>query len=323
MRILVTGGAGFIGSHLVEHHLKKGDEVFVVDDFSTGKKENLTPFMSQPNFKFEEADISKWQNLEKRVQWADRIYHMAAVVGIYRVLEEPLQLINTNIAGTHMILDSAMKSPKKPEILLASSSEVYGHSEKPTFTETDSLLMESADQPRWNYAITKLADEALAYAYTSKAGLPIINIRFFNTIGPRQRGRYGMVVPRFVQQACDNKPLTVYGDGTQTRSFCDVRDTVIALDQLCDNKKSFGQIVNVGNDQEITILELAQLIKERAGSKSEIEFVPYEKAYTEAFVDIMRRRPNLEKFTELSHFKHKWTLMKTIDDLIDRYRKTN
>lgn len=316
MHVLVTGGAGFIGSHLVEYHLNKGDQVHAVDDLSTGSLDNLTPFANSPAFRFDKADIITWNGLEKSVAWADRIYHMAAVVGIYKVLAEPIKVVATNIAGCERVLRAVAASGWQPRVLIASSSEVYGHSEKPKFKETDSLIMESGIDGRWNYAISKLADEALGLAYARKLHLPITSIRFFNTTGLRQTGRYGMVVPRFVEQACHNEPITVYGDGNQTRSFSDIRDVVRSLDLLGENKDSIGEIVNVGGDREISIKELAEIVRTRAKSKSKIQFLSYEEAYGEKFIDILRRRPDLTRFLELTHYTPKWSLEQTIDDLI-------
>lgn len=317
MRVLVTGGCGFIGSHIVEYHLARGDKVHVVDDITTGSLRNIIPFETNPNFYFDKADIITWHDLTSAVASADRIYHMAAVVGIYRVLAEPIKVISTNIAGTERVLRAVAATGCKQRVIIASSSEVYGQSTKPELTETDKLIVESAAQPRWSYAISKLTDEALGVAYNHAAKMPITMVRFFNTIGPRQTGRYGMVVPNFVQQACAGEPITVFGDGTQTRCFVDVRDVVVSLDMLANNTSSVGEIVNVGNNHEVSINELAAIVKERAKSESEIIHISYEEAYKQEFVDIMRRKPNLDKFFHLTNFKHKWTLEGTIDYLIE------
>jgi UDP-glucose 4-epimerase len=321
LKIFITGGAGFIASHLIDYHLSKGDTIFAIDDLSTGSLDNIALFKENPNFHFEEADILTWPRLESMIDTVDRVYHLAAVVGIYRVLEAPINLINTNIAASERLIKAVSFSRKNPVLLIASSSEVYGHSEKNLLKESDTLIIESALEARWNYAISKLADEVIGVAYSKQNKLPILIIRFFNTIGPRQTGRYGMVVPRFVQQACQNKPLTIFGDGNQTRSFCDVRDTIIGLDLLMQNKESYGKIINVGNDKEISIKNLAELIKQRAKSQSEFQYLSYEKAYGEKFTDIAHRRPDLSLFFQLTGFQHQWTLEKTIDDLIHRYRQ--
>jgi len=321
MHILITGGAGFIGSHLVEFHLAKGDTVHAIDDLSTGTLDNLIPFQNNPNFRFDNANILTWPGLEKAASWADRIYHMAAVVGVYRVLAEPLNVMATNIAGTERLMQAVATSQWQPRVFLASSSEVYGHGNNAKLNEEDNLILESAAHSRWNYAITKLADEALGLAYVHSQKLPVTLIRFFNTVGPRQVGRYGMVVPRFVRQAFFNEPITVFGDGTQTRCFCDVRDTVVMLDLLADNEKSIGEIINVGNDREISMNDLAQLICKLAKSTSTIQHIPYNEAYGEEYHDILHRRPDLAKLVQLTKFKHQWSLEQTIQDLLSRLKQ--
>ncbi len=299
MHVLVTGGAGFIGSHLVEYHLSRGDKVHAVDDLSTGSMDNVEPFLELPDFRFDQADILTWSGLEKTAAWADRIYHMAAVVGVYRVLAEPIKVLATNIAGSERLLRAVSAGGWKPHVVLASSSEVYGHTSAPELHEDADLHIRSGARTRWNYAVSKLADEALGLSYARKDGLPVTIVRFCNTIGPRQTGRYGMVVPRFVSQAVQGKPLTVYGDGTQTRSFCDVRDTVVALDLLASNRASAAEIVNVGNNREISIRQLAEMVIQRAGSQSSIKYRSYLEAYGEDFEDITHRRPSLEKLYAL------------------------
>lgn len=318
MHVLVTGGAGFIGSHLVEYHLAQGHRVHVVDDLSTGAEENIAAFLGGDNLRFDCADILLWSELEKAVAWADRIYHMAAVVGMFRVLEDPIRVLATNVAGTERLLRAVRSSGWRPQVIIASSSEVYG-------PDGDGLLEESADMhirsgavTRWNYAISKLADEALALSYVRDLDLPITIARLFNTVGPRQAGRYGMVVPRFVQQAVSSEPITVYGDGSQSRCFCDVRDTVRAFDALLSNPASKGQIVNVGNDREVTIAELAELVRSSSQSSSEIQMIPYRQAYGEGFEDILHRRPSLQKLFELTQLEHHYSLEDTVEDLIAR-----
>jgi UDP-glucose 4-epimerase len=321
MHVLVTGGAGFIGSHLVEYHLGKGDRVHAVDTLTTGSAANIEPFRGHPDFHFDQADILTWEGLEKAAAWADRIYHMAAEVGVYRVLAEPIRVMATNIAGTERLLRAVNAGGWKPQVIIASSSEVYGPAPAPELREDAELIIRSGARSRWNYAVSKLADEALGLSYARKHGLPITIVRFFNTTGPRQTGRYGMVVPRFVRQAVKGEPITIYGDGSQTRSFCDVRDTVAALDLLAANPVSAGEIVNVGNNREISIGDLAHLVKARAQSASPIEFVPYDQAYGEEFEDIPRRRPAIDKLLRLTGFSHRWTLEQTLDDLIQRLRQ--
>jgi UDP-glucose 4-epimerase len=325
MHILVTGGAGFIGSHIVEYHLKKGDIVHVVDDLSTGSLENIRPFLGSRSFKFDEADVLLWPKLEKATAWANRIYHMAALVGMHRVLAEPTKVLAVNIAGCERLLRAVTSGGWHPEVLIASTSEVYGagvHEQvrHDNFEEDADLVFHSGVLSRQNYALSKLADEALGLSYAKKFGVRVIVTRFFNTIGPRQTGRYGMVVPRFVEQAVTGEPITIYGDGSQTRSFCDVRDTVRALDLLTSNPKSEGQIFNVGSDREISILELARLVKELAGSSSPVQFIPYEEAYGEPFEDCQRRKPVLRKLLDLTGFEYSWRLEGTLEDLIARSR---
>lgn len=344
MHILITGGAGFIGSNLTEYHLAQGHKVHVVDDLSTGSADNLTTFLSNPDFRFGQDDILTWNGLEKAVTWADRIYHLAAVVGVFRVLENPVKVLATNIAATERILRMAHAGNWRPQILLASSSEVYGNGlqsprlavpsglahhpgdEEPRqqlveeFCEDMEPMVGSSAVSRWNYATSKLAAEAMGLSYARKFDSFLVVARLFNTIGPRQTGRYGMVVPRFVKQATSGQPITVFGNGRQMRSFCDVRDTIAALDLLLNNPASCGQIVNVGNNREISILELAELIRSLAGSSSPIEFIPHDEAYSEKFVETQRRKPNLEKFFRLTGYRHQWSLEATISDLIARQR---
>jgi UDP-glucose 4-epimerase len=348
MHIFITGGAGFIGSQLVEYHILAGDKIHVVDNLSTGSKKNILPFLDHPDFRFSEADILTWPDLGIAVAWADRIYHMAALVGVFKVLKDPIKVLSTNIAGTERLLRSAQMGNWNPQIIIASTSEVYGHglhckhfceyrddlnleradidARRPypvaAFNEDMEPMVGSSAVSRWNYSISKLADEAFGLSYARSFGMNITVVRLFNTIGPGQTGRYGMVVPRFVEQAVNGGPITVYGDGLQTRSFCDVRDTVKSLDLLADNPASVGEIVNVGNDREISIKGLAELIKERSRSDSPIIYTPYREAYGEDFEEVYNRKPNLDKFFKLTKFKHLWTLEETIDDLIARARQT-
>jgi len=316
MHVLITGGAGFIGSHLAEHHLAKGDHVHVVDNLSTGCKGNLKQFLDKPNFHFDCADILIWPQLDKTISWADRVYHLAAVVGVKKVLEDPVQVMSTNIAGTERVLRAIHKDPWSPEVIITSSSEVYGFNKELPFGERTNLIIPSAGRLRWAYAVTKLADEFLGFAYHREHKMDIKVVRLFNTIGSHQTGRYGMVVPSFVKQAINGEPITVYGDGTQTRSFCDVRDTVVALDLLAGNPDAAGRVVNVGSDREISIKALAKLVKERAKSSSKIDFISYNKAYGVEFEDIQRRRPDLSLLKELTGFQSKWVLEATLDNLI-------
>lgn len=325
MNVLVTGGAGFIGSHIVEFHLAQGDQVHVVDDLSTGSERNIKSFISNPNFRFDNANLLTWQNLDAVTAWSDRVYHMAAVVGLFRVLNNPVDVMEVNISATDHLLKSMHKSNWRSRLILASTSEVYGNGLPNAgiheFAEDDALIIEANTGLRWNYAISKLADEAIALSYAVRDKAAITAIRLFNTIGPRQTGQYGMVVPRFVRQAVKGDPLTVFGDGTQSRCFCDVRDTVVMLDRIAANVQSIGEVVNVGNNDEISILELAQLVKKLANSTSEIRILPYDEAYNFPFADVMHRRPSMKKVFALTGMQHEWTLEKTIRDLIDHIRQ--
>lgn len=321
MHVLVTGGAGFIGSHVVEYHLARGDRVHVVDDLSTGRLDNLRPFLDRPDFHFDQADILTWPQLSRVAAWADRVVHLAAVVGMLRVLAEPIRVLAINIAATERLLRAVDEGGWRPQVLVASSSEVYGPRAQGVLQEEADLGLPSGAVVRWNYAVSKLADEALALSYARTRRIPITVARFFNTIGPRQRGRYGMVVPRFVAQAVAGEPITIYGDGHQSRSFCDVRDTVALLDELAGNPRSAGQIVNVGHDREISIAELARKVKERAGSDSEIVHIPYEQAYGDEFEEVPCRRPELRRLRRLTRHRHCFELEDTLDDLIARTRQ--
>jgi UDP-glucose 4-epimerase len=316
MHILITGGAGFIGSHLADLHLARGDRVHVVDDLSTGVQANIAMHEDNQNFRFDEADVLTWDRLDRVVGWADRIYHLAAVVGVYRVIAEPTKVLATNIAGCERLLRAARDGGWQPQVVLASSSEVYGHNDEDILREEQDLVVSTKAGTRWGYSVSKIADEALGLSYSQRFGIPAVISRFFNTVGPRQIGRYGMVVPRFVAQAVRNEPITVFGGGLQTRSFCDVRDTVVALDALASRADRNTLVANVGNDREISMLDLANLIIERAGSRSTIQHVPLREAYGEDFEDIRRRRPSLARLRSLTGFEHQYPLERTIDDLI-------
>jgi UDP-glucose 4-epimerase len=317
VRVLITGGAGFIGSHLAEFHLGRGDEVHCVDDLSTGTLENVAPFREFEGYRFDRAEIRSWEALPEAIAGAERIYHMAAVVGMFRVLAEPEAVLATNVAGTERVLRYASEAGHSPRILIASSSEVYGPVGTHRLDETDGLLVHcDTAKTQWNYALSKLAGEALGITYSGSFGLPVTIARLFNTIGKRQSGRYGMVVPRFVQQAALGEPITVFGDGLQTRSFCNVEDAVRALHLLCDSDEAEGEIVNVGNDRSITILDLANLVRELAGTGSPVVFVPDSEAYYRGFMGIRHRKPALDKLKRLVDFEHEYSLEDTILDLL-------
>ncbi|KGP62535.1 NAD-dependent dehydratase [Legionella norrlandica] len=322
-RILITGGCGFIGSHIAAFHLEQGDEVFVVDNMSSGSEANLKMYQDNPLLRIENNDILFWPDLLKAVVWADRIYHMAAIVGIFKVLSEPVNVIRTNIGGAQRLLDAVAESGSRARILLASSSSVYGAIKRPDLNEENDLVVKMKNYSLSTYMISKITQEAIALAYYRTYQIPLTLVRLFNVIGPRQTGRYGMVVPRFIQQACNNVPLTVFGDGTQTRSFCDVRDAVKAMDLLLQVDKSIGEIVNVGNTQEISINQLADLVKMHTQSQSEIQHISYEEAYGQGFKDTTQRKPDLSKLYSLVPYKPLWNLGNTIDDLALKYRAAN
>ena len=292
-RVLITGGAGFIGSHLVERLLGEGGTVTVVDDLSTGNLENLKPMAANPRLEIIRSRISQCAGLGRLVSGADCIYHLAAAVGVELVVRSPIHVLETNLHETEVLLEAAATA--RTPVLLASTSEVYGKSQKPAFSEEDDLLIGPPHQARWSYACSKLMDEFLALAYAREKGLPVIIVRLFNTVGPRQTGQYGMVLPRFIAAARAGSPLRVYGDGQQSRCFCYVGDTVEALCRLTASTQASGQVFNIGSTEEITIFDLARLVIDCLGSKSSIEFVPYGQAYAPGFEDMRRRKPMIEK----------------------------
>lgn len=318
MHVLVTGGAGFIGSNIVRYHLERGDEVWTVDNLQTGRIENVNSYIGTPSFRFDEADLCIWPKLSEAVKWADRIYHMAAVVGQKLVLSHPVDTITSNIKGCEVILQSMADLNSQARLLVASTAEVYSHTpedlDKP-FCEGSPLKIQG-NLLQETYPLSKIVNEVMALAYAREKGIHCTIARLFNAIGTNQTGRYGMVVPTFVDQALRQVPITVYDKGLQTRSFCNVRDSVEALSLLLDTPKSNGEVVNVGNDHETTILELAQIVRERAHSKSEITFTSFEEAYGCDFKDPQRRRPSLEKLFQLTGFRPKWTLEQSIDEII-------
>lgn len=310
-RILVTGGAGFIGSHLVERLLIDGCAVTVIDDLSTGSLHNLKSSAAHPEFTFVESKVSTCPNLDRLVAETDFIYHLAAAVGVELVVHSPIRTIETNLHETEVMLDIA--GAHRTPLLLASTSEVYGKSEKPAFDEEDDLLIGPPHLGRWSYACSKLMDEFLAMAYANEKGLPVIITRLFNTVGPRQTGRYGMVLPRFIAAAKTGKPLQVFGDGTQTRCFCYVKDTVEALTRLRHSPAAFGQVYNIGATDEVSIRQLAELVIEITGSPSSIEYIPYSKAYAAGFEDMLRRKPVVQKLFQTTGFRPATPLRRIIE----------
>jgi UDP-glucose 4-epimerase len=309
--IVVTGGAGFIGSHLVERLLAAGESVVVIDDCSTGSMENLAAVRQNSKLRIFETKISACSELARILQDAQGVYHLAAAVGVELVLKQPIQTIQTNLHETEVLLEEA--SRWRVPILLASTSEVYGKSQKEGFSEDDDLLIGPPHLSRWSYACSKLMDEFLALAYAKERDLPVVITRIFNTVGPRQTGRYGMVLPRFIEAAKTGKPLQVHGDGQQTRCFCYVGDTVEALVRLFNSPAARGEIFNVGNDEEVCIQRLAEEVIQALGSGSKIEQLPYEKAFGQGFEDMRRRRPVLEKLRRVTGFRPRTGLKEVIE----------
>ncbi len=318
MRALITGGAGFIGSHLAEALLNAGHEVDIIDNLSTGSIRNVGHLKSNPRFTYTIDTLTNEPLLAELIDRNDVIFHFAAAVGVKLIVEEPVHTIETNVHGTEVVLKHANKKRKK--VVIASTSEVYGKSTDVPFREDADLVMGATVKHRWAYACSKAIDEFLALAYYKERGLPVIIVRFFNTVGPRQTGQYGMVLPSFVQQALAGAPITVFGDGTQSRSFTYVGDVVECLLKLVDEPKAVGQVFNIGNQEEITILKLAEIVKSRTGSASPIEFVPYDQAYEEGFEDMPRRVPDLTKIRELLGYEPKVQLDEIITKVIEYFR---
>lgn len=318
MKILVTGGAGFIGSYLAEAYLERGDEVYVIDDLSTGSLDNVNHFMVNPKFHFTNDNILNREVMLELTGICDVVIHLAAAVGVKLIIEEPLKSIHTNVVGTEIVLELANKFRKKT--FIASTSEVYGRNSKVPLREDDSRIYGSTELARWSYAATKAMDEFLALAYYRTKQLPIVIARFFNTVGPRQTGRYGMVIPRFVGQAIRNEPITVYGDGNQTRNFTYVKDVVKGIISLVDEPKAVGEIFNIGGEGEITINDLAKRIKNITASQSDIVHIPYEKAYQEGFEDMERRVPDIAKIRRFVGYTNTHALNDILFKVIEHER---
>lgn len=318
-RYLVTGGAGFIGSHLCELLVEKGCQVVAIDDLSTGRLENLAALRGNPGFQFVRESILNAQVLDRLASRADIIVHLAAAVGVKLIVEDPVHTIETNIMGSEMVLRTANRYGCK--VLVASSSEVYGKGSKVPFSEEDDCLIGPTSHNRWAYATSKAVDEFLGLAYNHQFGLPVVIMRFFNTIGPRQTGRYGMVVPRFVRWAMQDSPIQVYGDGQQSRCFSDVQDVSRAVAQLAEHPQAVGQVFNIGSKEEITIIGLAQRILQHTGSRSEIELLPYDQAYAPGFEDMRRRMPSLDKIHRLIGYQPVNKLDDSLQRVIDWERR--
>lgn len=319
MRYLITGGAGFIGSHLAERLLEKGEQVVLLDNLSTGSMENIRHLKGSERLEYHLDGIENRQILAELVDDADVIVHLAAAVGVKLIVESPVRTIETNVNGTQMILEAASK--KKKLVLIASTSEVYGKNTNVPFHEDADLVLGATTKGRWSYAASKALDEFLALSYWKEKKQPVIVVRFFNTVGPRQTGRYGMVLPNFVKRALDGQPIEVYGNGKQSRCFCDVRDTVEAVLRLMPLDAAIGEVVNIGNTEEVTIENLAKIVKHRTGSDSPIHFVPYDKAYEPGFEDMMRRVPSIEKLHSLTGFRPQTNLADIIDRVSAYFRQ--
>jgi UDP-glucose 4-epimerase len=318
LRVLITGGAGFIGSHLADAYVQRGDDVLVIDDLSTGTIENIRHLKDNPKFSYTIDSVHNQPVTAELVDQCDIVFHLAAAVGVKLIVESPVRTIETNVRGTEVVL--ALANKKQKRVLVASTSEVYGLSTDVPFREDGNLVMGATTKGRWSYACSKAIDEFLALAYWREKKLPTTIVRLFNTVGPRQTGRYGMVIPTFVKQALAGRPITVYGDGKQTRCFGYVGDVVGALVKLMDHADSVGNVYNIGSNEEISIVQLAEKVKELTNSNSEIVFVPYDEAYEEGFEDMPRRVPDTSKINKLVGFKPEMTLEGILETVISYHR---
>lgn len=319
MKILITGGAGFVGSHLADKLIGKGHEITVIDDLSTGRYSNVEHLEGDPNFRLIIDTVLNQDLMEELIRETDRVYHMASAVGVRLIMEQPVKTIETIFHGTDVVLKFCSRYRKR--VLIPSTSEVYGKGASIPFCEEDDLLTGATDKHRWAYACAKTLDEFLALAHWKETRLPVVVVRLFNTVGPRQTGQYGMVVPRFVHSAIKNEAITVFGDGTQQRCFGHVLDVVEGLSKLLESPRCFGQVINLGNDEEVSILGLAQKAIELTGSKSEIRFIPYEEAYGDGFEDMRRRVPGLDKAKRLIGYQPTRSLSDIINDVAHEFKK--
>jgi UDP-glucose 4-epimerase len=315
---LITGGAGFIGSHLAEALLARGHQVAVVDDLSTGSIENIAPLKGEPRFSYTIDTIANAPLLAELVDGCEVVYHLAAAVGVKLIVDSPVYTIESNVGGTEAVLKAAAK--KKKLCVIASTSEVYGKNNDVPFREDHDLVLGPTTKGRWSYACSKAIDEFLALAYHREKGLPVVIARLFNTVGPRQTGRYGMVLPNFVRQALAGEPITVFGDGRQSRCFSWVGDVVEALIDLAEHPSAVGGVFNIGHQREISIADLAALVKARAGSDSEIVYIPYDEAYEQGFEDMPRRVPDLSRIRALIGFQPTLSLEEIVDAVIESLR---
>jgi UDP-glucose 4-epimerase len=315
MRFLVTGGAGFIGSHLTDRLIADDSSVIILDDISTGRLENLNRYKNNSNFEYIEGSVLDQGLLEATVKKVDYIFHLAAAVGVFNIVNNPLASLVTNIRGTENILEAALK--KNTPVFLSSSSEVYGKNASDSLKESDDRILGSPTTLRWSYSEAKAIDETLAFAYWTEKKLPTRIVRFFNTVGPRQVGAYGMVIPRFVSMALKNEPITIYGNGAQTRCFGHVYDVVDAVISVAFSDKTIGKVINIGNNFEISMNDLAKMIIKETGSKSEIKYIPYSEAYGEGFEDMERRVPNIDLIKSLTGWQPKRDLTQIIKDVAE------
>ena len=318
MKVLITGGAGFIGSHLSEQHLKRGDEVYIIDDLSTGSIENIEIIKGEKNFHYYLDSVTNQHLIAELVDLCDVVYHLAAAVGVRLIVESPVRTIETNIRGTEVVLHHAAK--KRKRVLITSTSEVYGKRDRVPFSEDDDLVMGPTNKGRWSYACSKAIDEFMAVAYWKEKRVPTVIARLFNTVGPRQTGRYGMVIPNFVRQALAGDDITVYGDGSQSRCFTHVSDVVGALMKLAEHPQAVGEVYNIGSSNEVSILQLAERVKALTGSNSKIAFLPYDQAYEEGFEDMLRRVPNISKISNLVGYAPTFSLDEILQSVIDYQR---
>ena len=320
MKVLITGGAGFIGSHLAEELINNKHEVVVLDDLSTGRLENISGFKNDNNFKLVVDTILNEHLVDKLAEDCDVIFHLAAAVGVELIVKKPLESLTTNIKGSEIVLEMAHRYHKK--VLITSTSEIYGKNVNGPLKEDDDRILGSPLKTRWSYSTAKAVDEMLAYVYWKQKNVPSVIVRLFNTVGPRQTGAYGMVVPRFIEQALKNDSITVYGNGKQSRCFVHVKDVVGALIKLVDETRAVGEVFNIGSQEEVTIEQLAKEIIKLTGSKSKIEYIPYEKAYEEGFEDMQRRVPDISKINKLIGFKPTYTLSAIIKDIVQYLEKS-
>jgi UDP-glucose 4-epimerase len=318
MKALITGGAGFVGSHLAERLLADGHEVSVLDNLSTGSIDNITRLKSRPGFSYTIDSVMNEPLLAELIDGSDVVYHLAAAVGVKLIVEQPVHTIETNVHGTEVVLKHANK--KKKLVFIASTSEVYGKSADLPFREDANLVLGSSQKHRWAYACSKLIDEFLALAYWKERKLPVVVVRLFNTVGPRQTGQYGMVLPTFVRQALAGQPLTIFGDGTQSRSFTYVGDVVDALVRLTNEPRAVGEVFNIGNTGEISMLDLAERVRQLTGSRSPLQFIPYDQAYESGFEDMPRRVPDISKIRDLVGYEPKMALDEIIQTVITYMR---